>query len=64
MVAFQGASFFNTIKHVLYRSRLLANLGNHDLLPCPPVPVAAELEKPYIALGVCAIWGITALFTL
>ena len=60
MVAFKEHHSFNTIKHVVIPILgLLANLVIMIFYLVGPFTVAGmSWKEPYIALGVCAIWGI------
>jgi amino acid transporter len=60
MVAFKEHHSFNTIKHVVIPILgLLANLVIMLFYLVGPFTVAGmSWKEPYIALGVCAIWGI------
>jgi amino acid transporter len=60
MVAFKEHRTFNTIKHVVIPILgLLANLVIMLFYLVGPFTVAGmSWKEPYIALGVCAIWGI------
>jgi amino acid transporter len=63
MVAFKGHHIFNGFKHfVVPIFGLLANLGCMLFYLIGPFTIAGmSVKEPYIALGVCAAWGIYGL---